>query len=149
MAAAAALWALGAVIASSLFARGVDPLELIEVRTWITAAGLGLLALRLRAKRPPQRLPLAYIIAFGVAVAVANAAFFLAIERLPVAVAIVLQNVTPRDRRRLRAARNAPSAHRTHRCRAAHRAPRRMPRRRLSRARPWEASIWSVLASAY
>lgn len=95
VAAAAALWALGAVIASNLFARGVDPLELIEVRTWITAAGLGLLALRLRSKRPPPCLPLAYTIAFGVAVAVANAAFFLAIERLPVAVAIVLQNLAP------------------------------------------------------
>lgn len=95
VAAAAALWALGAVIASDLFATGVDPLELIEVRTWITAAGLGLLTLRLRAKRPARRLPLAHTIAFGVAVAVANAAFFLAIERLPVAVAIVLQNLAP------------------------------------------------------
>lgn len=91
----AALWALGAVIASDLFATGVDALELVEVRTWITAAGLGLLAVRLRAKRPPRRLALAYTIAFGVAVAIANAAFFLAIERLPVAVAIVLQNFAP------------------------------------------------------
>jgi len=95
VAAAAALWALGAVIASDLFAAGVDPLELIEVRTWITAGGLALLALRLRAKRPSQRLPLRFTIAFGIAVAVANAAFFLAIERLPVAVAIVLQNLAP------------------------------------------------------
>jgi drug/metabolite transporter, DME family len=92
VAAAAALWALGAVIASDLSAIGVDPLELIEVRTWITAAGLGLLTLRRHAKRPARRLPLAHTIAFGVAVA--NAAFFLAIERLPVAVAIV-QNLAP------------------------------------------------------
>lgn len=96
VAAATALWALGATVASDLFSAGVDPLELIEVRTWITAAGLGILALRLHAKRPTTpTLPLRYTIAFGIAVGIANAAFFLAIERLPVAVAIVLQNLAP------------------------------------------------------
>jgi DME family drug/metabolite transporter len=93
---AATGWALGATVASTLFSSGVDALELVEVRTFITAVGLGLICLftSRRWRHPPvqRRLQLA---AFGLAIALANGAFFMAIARLPVAVAIVLQNLAP------------------------------------------------------
>jgi len=95
VAAAAALWALGATVASHLFSVGVDSLDLIQVRTWITGLGLGILALRLHGRRPPRPPPRTHTILFGLAVGAANATFFLAIEHLPVAVAIVLQNLAP------------------------------------------------------
>ncbi|WP_030173919.1 EamA family transporter [Spirillospora albida] len=102
--AAAALWGLGGTVAGRLFAGGADPLEVVAVRTWIAAAGLALLLpWRRRAwrKAGPRvasgavRAGWRPTIGFGIAVAVANAGLFLAIARLPVAVALVLQNLAP------------------------------------------------------
>lgn len=93
---AAACWALGAVVASELFRSGVDAVDLVGVRTYLAAAGLFPLALL--AHRPelrPVPAPGASLVAYGMSIAVANGAYFLAIERLPVAVAIVLQNLAP------------------------------------------------------
>ena len=94
---ATALWGFGGTMASRLFEVGIQPLELVEARTLITFAGLAALvalARRRLGERPnPRSWPL--LVAFGVAVAAANASLFLAISHLPVAVAMVLQNLAP------------------------------------------------------
>jgi drug/metabolite transporter (DMT)-like permease len=97
---AAALWGLGGPLAGELFGRGADPLEVVAVRTWVALFGLGALALISRFRRStPSTLagpvPWRLVIGFGLAVAISNAGLFLAIERLPVAVALVLQNLAP------------------------------------------------------
>jgi drug/metabolite transporter (DMT)-like permease len=103
--AAAGLWGLGGTVASRLFTDGADPIDVVAVRTWVSAVGLaGLLALR-RLRRPPvprQTLPRALaalpwgpLVGYGVAMSVANAGLFVAISRLPVAVALTLQNLAP------------------------------------------------------
>ncbi|WP_169801252.1 EamA family transporter [Streptomyces kanamyceticus] len=103
---AAALWGLGGTTAGQLFARGADPLEVVEVRTWVALAGFAALyAVRRRRERPElvarsrsrsaRRVDRRAVLGFGIAVAVSNAALFLAIDKLPVAVALVLQNLAP------------------------------------------------------
>ncbi|MGO4756099.1 EamA family transporter, partial [Streptomyces sp. 2MCAF27] len=104
---AAALWGLGGTVAGQLFRHGAAPLEVVAVRTWVALLGLGaLLALKwLRGRRrefrgrPPTMVPprasWLVVSGFGLSVALANAALFLAIDRLPVAVALVLQNLAP------------------------------------------------------
>jgi drug/metabolite transporter (DMT)-like permease len=90
------LWSLGAVVASSLFQDGVAPLELVEFRTFITALGLGL-ACWVMSRRPAVPISANWraLFGFGLSVALANASLFLAIKYLPVAVAMVLQNLAP------------------------------------------------------
>jgi len=120
--AAAALWGLGGVLAESLFRHGVQPLDLVGVRTYLTALGLGLiLALRRRRRgrihgpaargapradqsnllnlrdraRALTSLRRADVLGFGLSIGVANAALFTAIRLLPVAAAMVLQSLAP------------------------------------------------------
>lgn len=95
---ATALWGFGGTVASDLFDAGLRPAELVAARTLITLLGLGLLLAVVRRspgqrRRRPIDWPL--VIAFGLAIAVANACLFLAISHLPVAVAMVLQNLAP------------------------------------------------------
>ncbi|MFC0866106.1 DMT family transporter [Sphaerimonospora cavernae] len=98
---ASVLWGLGGTIASALFEKGADPLEVVAVRTWIALIGLAsLMACRRStsaARTAPGRARVAWrpICGFGLSLAVANACLFLAISRLPVAVALVLQNLAP------------------------------------------------------
>ncbi|MFF5265061.1 DMT family transporter [Actinomadura viridis] len=98
---AAILWGLGGTVAGVLFEDGAAPLEVVALRTWISLAGLVLILawhrLRTGARPRPGRLRAAWfpIVGFGLSVTVANAALFLAISRLPVAVALVLQNLAP------------------------------------------------------
>ena len=97
--AAAALWGFGGTVASRLFDTGVDPLELVATRTFITLAGLALLLLAgrvtRRAAKPDGKAGWVVTVGFGVSVAAANGCLFLAIQHLPVAVAMVLQNLAP------------------------------------------------------
>ncbi|WP_371496283.1 DMT family transporter [Kitasatospora sp. NBC_00374] len=104
--AAATLWGLGGTLASKLFGQGADPLEVVAFRTWIALAGLAVLSALARRRaagadqrtgpaRPKAPVPWLWVIGFGVSVSVANAGLFLAIQRLPVAVALVLQNLAP------------------------------------------------------
>lgn len=119
VAAAAALWGLGGVLAESLFRHGVQPLDLVGVRTYLTALGLGLiLALRRRRRgrvhgpaargapatawsnprdlvRALASLRRADVLGFGLSIGIANAALFTAIRLLPVAAAMVLQSLAP------------------------------------------------------
>ena len=93
---AAALWALGAAVAASLFDDGVKPLELAEARSVVSAFGLALVpaAWRRPASPPPERVRRS-LVALGVCIGMVNAVYFVAIERLPVAVALVLQYTAP------------------------------------------------------
>jgi DME family drug/metabolite transporter len=92
---AAGLWGLGGTVASRLFSLGADPIEVVVVRTWIAAAGLIGLLLWRGPRRLPRPFPWLLVTALGVSIMIANAALFLAISRLHVAVAFVLQNLAP------------------------------------------------------
>jgi drug/metabolite transporter, DME family len=93
---AAALWALGAVVAASLFDDGVEPLELAEARSVVSALGLALIPVSWRP--PPTTPPRAVrrsLVLLGVCIGLVNAVYYVAIDRLPVAVALVLQYTAP------------------------------------------------------
>jgi DME family drug/metabolite transporter len=104
IAAAAALWAAAAVVARSLFDDGVEPILVAESRSIVAAAGL-LVPVAVawvvgrRNDRPGRGGRVtsrwAHILALGVSIALVNAAYYLAIQHLPVAVAIVLQYTAP------------------------------------------------------
>jgi drug/metabolite transporter (DMT)-like permease len=90
---AAALWAVAAAVARALFDDGVDPLELVQARAILSAVGLALLP---RAwKKPTRKGQIGWAIALGLCIALVNAAYYIAIERLAVAVAIVMQYLAP------------------------------------------------------
>ncbi|MGH2700550.1 MAG: EamA family transporter [Actinomycetota bacterium] len=93
---AAALWALGAAIASSLFDDGVKPLELAEARSVVSALGLALVPAAWRKPVSPPEPPVRRsLVALGACIGLVNAVYYVAIERLPVAVALVLQYTAP------------------------------------------------------
>jgi drug/metabolite transporter (DMT)-like permease len=90
---AACGWAIAAIVARRLFDDGVAPADLSAARSVITAVGLGVV---LRRATPARgRLARIHIIALGLSIALVNVAYYLAIERLSVAVAIVLQYTAP------------------------------------------------------
>ncbi|HET9167938.1 MAG TPA: EamA family transporter [Actinospica sp.] len=98
--AAAALWGLGGVLADGLFRRGVQPLDLVSVRTYLTALGLGFIVAARRRRRGRVHGPAARgapftVLGFGISIGVANAALFVSIKLLPVAAAMVLQSLAP------------------------------------------------------
>ncbi|HZA41434.1 MAG TPA: DMT family transporter, partial [Actinomycetota bacterium] len=97
VAAAAALWAIAAIVARDLFDEGVVPLELAEARAVIATAGFLLLNLRAnRRKRPAwSRRAVVLTVSLGLAIALVNGTYYLAIDRLSVAVAVVLQYTAP------------------------------------------------------
>jgi drug/metabolite transporter (DMT)-like permease len=90
-------WAAGGTVAGYLFDRGVDPVELVAARTVLTAAGLvGVtVAMPRRRSRPAEMVDLPLVVTCGLAVGAANGFLFAAIAHLPVAVAMVLQNLAP------------------------------------------------------
>ena len=93
---AAALWALGAAVASSLFDDGVKPLELAEARSVVSALGLALIPVAWRRPvSPPEPAVRRSLVALGACIGLVNAVYYVAIERLPVAVALVLQYTAP------------------------------------------------------
>jgi drug/metabolite transporter, DME family len=97
VAGAAALWAIAAIVARDLFDAGVAPLELAEARAVIAAAGFALLNLRRRSRRTPtgSRRAVVLTLSLGLAIALVNGTYYLAIDRLSVAVAVVLQYTAP------------------------------------------------------
>jgi drug/metabolite transporter (DMT)-like permease len=89
---AAALWAIAAVVADSLFSDGVEPFQLTEARVVIGMVGLGLAG----GYRPSERrIHPVKLVAFGLSIALVTATYYGAIDRLKVAVAIVLQYTAP------------------------------------------------------
>jgi drug/metabolite transporter (DMT)-like permease len=95
VATAALLWAIAATVARSLFDDGVEPIELVEARAVIAAAGLALVPGAWRGGWRGDGHPVRLVVLLGLAIALVNAAYYLAIARLAVAVAIVLQYTGP------------------------------------------------------
>jgi DME family drug/metabolite transporter len=93
IAAAATLWAVAATVAADLFADGVDPLELAQSRAYIACAGLALIPAAWRRVSSGARWwgP----ILLGASIGLVNAAYYVAIDHVPVAIAIVLQYTAP------------------------------------------------------
>jgi drug/metabolite transporter, DME family len=98
VASAAVLWAASATYARTLIDRGAAPIEISAARAWIAFLVLGAVVLwRRRSGARPKgpRPPIAVIVGFGLAIAGANYFYYSAIQRLPVAVAIVIQYTAP------------------------------------------------------
>lgn len=94
--AAAACWAANAVIAAGAFERGVSPERLAETR--VLVALVPLLGFLLIARRDLLRAPRAaapWIVGFGVCMVAVNYAYYVAIDRVAVGVAISLQYTAP------------------------------------------------------
>ncbi|HEX2884611.1 MAG TPA: EamA family transporter [Candidatus Limnocylindria bacterium] len=93
---AAACWATSAVIAAGAFERGMSPERLAESRVMVALVPLAayLLLARRELLRPP-RAALPALALFGVCMVAVNYAYYLAIARVPVGVAISLQYTAP------------------------------------------------------
>lgn len=92
MAAAAALWAVAAVVARRLFDAGVSPVELTESRAVLAVAGFALLRSSWRRPETSRR---GLVVGLGVALALVNATYYVAVSRIPVAAALVIQYTAP------------------------------------------------------
>ena len=92
VAAAAALWAVAAVVARRLFDAGIRPVELTESRALLAVAGFAMVP---AAWRRPERGRRGRVVALGVALALVNVTYYVAISRIPVAVALVIQYTAP------------------------------------------------------
>ena len=93
---AAACWAANAVIAAGAFELGVTPERLAQTR--VIVALLPLAAYLLLARRDLMRPPRAAVpalIGFGACIVAVNFAYYVAIDRVPVGVAIALQYTAP------------------------------------------------------
>jgi drug/metabolite transporter (DMT)-like permease len=94
--AAAACWAMAAVLAKHVFDHGVPPIRLAEARVAVALAVLAPLLVWRRPgllRPPPGTLPL--LAGFGACVAAVNLSYYLAIDHLPVGVAVSLQYTGP------------------------------------------------------
>ncbi len=93
---AAVMWGTNGVISRFLFQKGVTPLTLVESRSIITALGMGGLLLCVgRGKLRVRRRDLPLLLLFGLALAIVTYAYFVAINLLPVAVAVMIQYTGP------------------------------------------------------
>src|SRR5215211_5246022 len=93
---AGACWALAAVLASYAFDRGVPPVRLAEARVAVALVALApFLAWRRPdlLRPPPGSWPV--LAGFGACVAAVNLSYYLAIDHLPVGVAVALQYTGP------------------------------------------------------
>jgi len=93
---AGACWAFAAVLAKYAFDRGVAPVRLAEARVAIAVAALApVLAWRRPGllRPPPGTWPA--LAAFGASVAAVNLTYYIAIDHLPVGVALALQYTGP------------------------------------------------------
>jgi drug/metabolite transporter, DME family len=93
IAGAATLWAIAAAVAADLFDAGVEPLELVQARAYVATAGLAALPAAWRRRREETWVLGPALL--GLSIALVNAAYYLALDRLAVAVAIVLQYTAP------------------------------------------------------
>jgi drug/metabolite transporter (DMT)-like permease len=94
--AAAFCWGLNAIFAKAAFDRGVPPARLAEARVAVALLALApLLAWRRPELLRPPRGALPVLAAFGACVAAVNFTYYLAIDHLPVGVAISLQYTGP------------------------------------------------------
>jgi drug/metabolite transporter, DME family len=93
---AGACWGLSAVIAKIAFDRGVPPVRMAEARVVVALVLLaGILGVWRRDLFRPPPGTRAVLVGFGLSVAFVNASYYVAIDRLPVGVAISLQYTAP------------------------------------------------------
>ena len=79
-----------------LFDQGITPVTLVEMRMLIGAICLlSLLFLRQRSALKVPRRSISWIIAFGLSLALVTYTYFVAISRLPIAVALIIQFSAP------------------------------------------------------
>ena len=93
---AAFCWGLSAIFAKGAFESGIPPERMAEAR--IAVAGMLLLGFLLVARRDLLRVPagaLAPAVVFGVSLVLVNLSYYIAIDRLPIGVAIALQYTAP------------------------------------------------------
>lgn len=97
IATAALLWAVGATVASRLLDRGASTVELTAARAWLGALGLAAIVAAMGKRRASAQrgLGLRASVPFGLGIAAVNFTYYLAISRLPVAIAIVIQYTAP------------------------------------------------------
>lgn len=93
IAGAATLWAIAAAVAADLFDAGVEPLELVQARAYVATTGLAALPAAWRRRREETWVLGPALL--GLSIALVNATYYLALDRLAVAVAIVLQYTAP------------------------------------------------------
>lgn len=93
---AAACWAANAVIAAGAFELGVTPERLAQTRVIVALVPLAgyLLVARRDLMRPPTAAVPA-LIGFGACIVAVNFAYYVAIDRVPVGVAVALQYTAP------------------------------------------------------
>lgn len=89
---AATLWAIAAVVASKLFQGGVKPFELAAARSMIAALGLATIS---QGRLSPRQGIDWRIVALGLSLAGVTVSYYVAIDRLAVAVALVIQYTAP------------------------------------------------------
>ncbi len=89
---AALLWAIAAVVARKLLDAGVTPFELALSRAAIATVGLGVIC---GFSPPPKQRFDGRMLLLGLALALVTACYYVAIARLSVAVAIVIQYTAP------------------------------------------------------
>lgn len=93
---AAVLFGFNGNLSRLLFNEGVTPLTLVEFRMLI--GGLSLLAVMIVGRRQElkiSRKSIGWILAFGLSLALVTYTYFIAISRLPIAIALVIQFSAP------------------------------------------------------
>jgi DME family drug/metabolite transporter len=93
--AAAACWGIAATVAKDLFDAGVDPIELAQARSYIAAVGFSLLPGAWSGGLGLDRTTAPAVIGLGLSIPAVNGVYYLAIQRLAVAVALVLEYSAP------------------------------------------------------
>jgi DME family drug/metabolite transporter len=89
---AATLWAIAAIVASKLFQNGVSPFELTTARAVIAAVGLALVS---QIGQSSRRRMNWRVLLLGFCLAMVTVTYYIAISRLSVAVALVIQYTAP------------------------------------------------------
>ena len=92
---AAACWGIAAAVAKDLFASGVEPIELAQARSYVAAVGFSLLPGAWSGGLGVDRRSAPVVVGLGLSIPAVNAVYYLAIQRLAVAVALVLQYSAP------------------------------------------------------
>jgi DME family drug/metabolite transporter len=92
---AAAFWGVAAAVAKDLFEAGVDPIELAQARSYVAAIGFSLLPGAWAGGIGVDRRSAPALVGLGLSIPAVNAVYYLAIQRLAVAVALVLQYSAP------------------------------------------------------
>jgi drug/metabolite transporter, DME family len=102
---AAACWGVAATVAKDLFEAGVEPLELAQARSYVAAVGFSLLPgawSTVSSETGKKRWGLGIdrrsapaLVGLGLSIPAVNGVYYLAIQRLAVAVALVLEYSAP------------------------------------------------------